>query len=296
MKYYVVKKGRRMGIFNSWSECEGQVKGFPNAVFKSFSSLEDAKKYYNDHAEVQKNISVDNIDEDSVIAYVDGSYDNKEKRYGYGVILFYRNKKEILSGAGDESELIEFRNVTGELIAVRKAIEYAIDNKIKTIYIHYDYVGIENWFIGEWKTNNNFTTEYANYAKSIKNIIDVKFVKVKAHTGDKYNEEVDKIAKLAIVSSLKSNSNIDVIDKLKASKVNKGKIEPVYNIITNDDFIVDTMEIINTFKERWKREKRKINEIEELTIAVNIIKREYVFKVRTDKENMVININFKEVR
>lgn len=296
MKYYVVKKGRRVGIFNSWSKCEEQVKGFPNAVFKSFSSLEDAKKYYNDQAEVQKNTSIDNIDEDSAIAYVDGSYDSKEKRYGYGVIIFYRNKKEILSGAGDESELIEFRNVAGELKAVRKAIEYAIDNKIKTIYIHYDYAGIENWFIGEWKTNNNFTSEYANYAKSVKNIIDVRFVKVKAHTGDKYNEEVDKIAKLAIVSSLKSNSNIDVIDKLKASKVNKGKIEPVYNIITNDDFIVDTMEIINIFKEKWKRDKRKINEIEEVTIAVNIINREYVFKVKTDKENLVININFKEVR
>lgn len=37
-KYYVVWKGRRTGIFDSWEECEVQVKGFPGARFKSFPS------------------------------------------------------------------------------------------------------------------------------------------------------------------------------------------------------------------------------------------------------------------
>ncbi|MEJ5241544.1 MAG: ribonuclease H family protein [Anaerolineales bacterium] len=37
-KYYVVWKGRRTGIFDSWEECEAQVKGFPGAQFKSFPS------------------------------------------------------------------------------------------------------------------------------------------------------------------------------------------------------------------------------------------------------------------
>ena len=43
VKYYVVWKGRRTGIFSSWEECSKQVTGFPDAVYKSFGSLEAAR-------------------------------------------------------------------------------------------------------------------------------------------------------------------------------------------------------------------------------------------------------------
>jgi ribonuclease HI len=52
-KYYVVWKGRRSGIFTSWEQCSAQVTGFPDAEYKSFTSLEAAKAAYsgayNDH-------------------------------------------------------------------------------------------------------------------------------------------------------------------------------------------------------------------------------------------------------
>ena len=35
-KYYVVWKGRRTGIFNTWDEAAAQVNGFAGAQFKSF--------------------------------------------------------------------------------------------------------------------------------------------------------------------------------------------------------------------------------------------------------------------
>jgi ribonuclease HI len=35
-KYYVVWKGRVPGIYTSWAECEAQVKGYPDAQYKSF--------------------------------------------------------------------------------------------------------------------------------------------------------------------------------------------------------------------------------------------------------------------
>ncbi len=37
-KYYAVLKGRKTGIFESWSECEEQIKGFGGAVYKSFKT------------------------------------------------------------------------------------------------------------------------------------------------------------------------------------------------------------------------------------------------------------------
>jgi ribonuclease HI len=45
-KFYVVWKGRKTGIFDSWSECEAQVKGFTDAKFKSFGSREEAERAF----------------------------------------------------------------------------------------------------------------------------------------------------------------------------------------------------------------------------------------------------------
>lgn len=44
-KFYAVRKGKRTGIFTSWTECEAFVKGFEGAEFKSFPTEEDCKKY-----------------------------------------------------------------------------------------------------------------------------------------------------------------------------------------------------------------------------------------------------------
>jgi len=42
-KYYVVWRGRETGIFNSWKECEKQIKGFETARYKSFETEMEAE-------------------------------------------------------------------------------------------------------------------------------------------------------------------------------------------------------------------------------------------------------------
>jgi ribonuclease HI len=37
-KFYVVWKGRRTGIFESWDECQAQINRFADAKYKSFKS------------------------------------------------------------------------------------------------------------------------------------------------------------------------------------------------------------------------------------------------------------------
>ena len=44
-KYYAVKNGRKPGIYSSWDECKKQVEKFKGAIYKSFTSLEDAKVF-----------------------------------------------------------------------------------------------------------------------------------------------------------------------------------------------------------------------------------------------------------
>ena len=45
-KYYVVWEGNNPGIYNSWTECQLQIKGYPNAKYKSFKNKEEAELAY----------------------------------------------------------------------------------------------------------------------------------------------------------------------------------------------------------------------------------------------------------
>ena len=43
-KFYVVKNGRKVGIFSTWEECQKQVVGFKGAIYKSFKTKDEAEE------------------------------------------------------------------------------------------------------------------------------------------------------------------------------------------------------------------------------------------------------------
>ena len=45
MKFYAVRKGRSIGLFESWEECKASVEKFPGAEYKSFALQDDAMRY-----------------------------------------------------------------------------------------------------------------------------------------------------------------------------------------------------------------------------------------------------------
>lgn len=47
-KIYVVKVGKIPGIYESWTDCEAQVKGFKGAQYKSFTNRKEAEEYLNE--------------------------------------------------------------------------------------------------------------------------------------------------------------------------------------------------------------------------------------------------------
>ena len=193
-KYYAVRKGKSIGIFNTWDECKLQVNGFSGAEYKSFLSLEEANEYI--YGKVETKIT---NRENLIEAYVDGSYEHCIKEYGSGVVIL--KNEDVLttySVKGNEESLVGMRNVAGEIEAAKIAMNYCIENNIENLVLYFDYEGIEKWCTGVWKANKEGTINYKKFYDSIKNKLNVKFVKVKAHTGDKYNEEADKLAKKAI--------------------------------------------------------------------------------------------------
>ena len=190
MKYYAVKKGRNPGIYQSWDSCLKEVKGYSGAIYKSFKSLEEAKAFLNDE---DKKIE---IGENSVIAYVDGSYNQKAKVYGSGVVYITENDQLELMKSYDDAYHIH-RNVAGEVKASEIAIEKAIEDKKEHIIIYHDYQGIESWASGAWKTNNDLTKSYKKFIDQAKKSIKISFVKVKGHSNDKLNDRADLLAKKA---------------------------------------------------------------------------------------------------
>ncbi len=191
-KYYAVREGRKTGIFTSWNECKALVMGFKGAIYKSFESLEEAEDFMSSGSS-----SASNLDFDAVF-YVDGSYNISTKEFSYGVVLLKDGEEKHFNKRFDDKELSTMRNVAGEIMGAWFALEYSVENEFKNIAIYFDYEGIEKWALGLWKTNKDGTIAYKKYYDSIRDRVIVKFVKVKGHSGDKYNDLADRLAKDAI--------------------------------------------------------------------------------------------------
>lgn len=195
-KYYAVRVGRKPGIYDHWTDAKDQVHGYPNAIYQSFNNLQEAKAFIDPQAAQETN---DIEDADTVIAYVDGSFQKSTMRYSFGAVLLQNNQIiETLSRVGDNPKYQGSWQIAGEVFGALHAIQWAIQNHFKKIIIHYDYIGIKHWALGEWRTNKPVSIDYAEAYKKLAVQIEVEFVKVKAHSGIKYNEMVDQIAKDAL--------------------------------------------------------------------------------------------------
>lgn len=202
--FYAVKQGKNPGIYKTWDECKAQVEGFSGALYKGFSTRKEAEIYLSGN--VESVIESDNSKEADITIYVDGSFDVATNVYGYGCVVIKKDGSiEQYYGAGNNPECVLLRSVAGEMLAAMSAVRYAIRSGCKSVNICYDYSGIEMWAIGAWKANNDLTLKYSTSMKGWQDEIAISFQKVAAHTGEKYNEMVDKLAKYAVSNFCKEN-------------------------------------------------------------------------------------------
>lgn len=216
-KFYAVKVGLVPGIYRTWEECEPLVHGVQGAKYKSFPTMEEAQAFLESGEGIQvsseehsspkksrgakKSESEDSfeIPEDTLVAFVDGSYDAATKRYGFGCVLLTQDGREICeNGVGDHPEAVTARNVAGELQGTLTALKRAEELGYKKVLICHDYSGISAWFHGEWRANSYVSKEYVAATEAYRGILEVSFRKIAAHTGVKYNEMADRLAKDAL--------------------------------------------------------------------------------------------------
>ena len=197
-KFYVVKVGRKPGIYKTWDECKKYTHKYSGAKFASFSTLEEAAKYMASNTSVRNQQPV-KIPSEGYIAYVDGSYDIKTKRYSCGVVILHNSKViHTISEIGPKSESSSTRNIAGEILGSIRAVQYALEHKFDKLAIVHDYAGLAEWANGNWKTNLPLTKEYAEFIRTSRSRCSIKFYKVKGHSNDKYNDMADQLAKNAL--------------------------------------------------------------------------------------------------
>ena len=203
-KFYAVKVGRQTGLFSTWEACEKAVKGYPNASYKSFKTKEEALAWLGGHPPKKETIATSHttlspqVDPDSLICYVDGSYEGAKKQYSYGLVGLYHGKTYLDSGVGEEESWLGHHNVAGEILGAIKAFALAESLDAKALTLYHDYEGICAWATGTWRANYPMTKHYQALAQRFQENRTLTFVKVKAHSGDPLNEKADQLAKMAL--------------------------------------------------------------------------------------------------
>lgn len=231
-KYYAVKKGKVTGVFQNWDECRSAVEGYSGARYKGFSTLEEAKEYlkgadlvstgFAEKSAKAGNVSAGKSDcrakksdktariqpgdgeeklppEGELLAYVDGSYDDRIKKYAFGCVFLLPDGRIYTEyGNGDNEQSLQHRNVTGEMLGAMYAVRFAMLNGFHSVEIRYDYQGIEKWVTGEWRSKTELTRKYAVSMQEWGKNIAIGFTKVAAHANVTYNELADKMAKTGL--------------------------------------------------------------------------------------------------
>jgi ribonuclease HI len=122
IKYYVVWKGRKTGVFDTWDECSKQISGFQGARYKSYSAMDEAKEAFEKGAPIpvqskkrefiQSRPSEMSICVDAACSVAKMVMEYRGVFYPSGKVLFHKGPFEGAS------------NNIGEFLAIVHALSY----------------------------------------------------------------------------------------------------------------------------------------------------------------------------
>jgi ribonuclease HI len=234
--YYAVAKGHKPGIYDQWfgeNGAQNNIEGFSNALFKKFSTLEDATSWLKEltgnnkistkgsstystkirSTGSKKNDPPTCLKESTcssskqVVIYTDGGCIQNPGPGGYAAVLKFKGcRKEIAGG---------YRRTTNNRMELMACIEglKALKKPCNVIiYSDSQYVvnSIEKKWVQKWRSNAwmRTKTESAENVDLWEQLLDlcgkhkVQFKWVRGHAGNTENERCDQLARQ---NSLKLN-------------------------------------------------------------------------------------------
>lgn len=200
-KYYAVKNGKSGdGIYDSWDACKMQVQGAKGVTYKGFPTREEAEAFLRQEAPVQEVSGEEESPEKDgmAVAYVDGSFSSETGEFSCGAVLFYQGERVLFSKKYRDPQMADMHNVAGEILGAVAVIHYCLERHIPALEIHHDYEGVGKWATGQWKANKPGTQAYAAQCREAMKHLKLTFVKVKGHSGNRWNDMADLLARKAL--------------------------------------------------------------------------------------------------
>lgn len=140
---------------------------------------------------------------EKVIIYTDGACSGNPGPGGWGTILMYKDSKKEISGAKKDTT-----NNVMELTAViegLKILKYPCDVEIysDSAYVvnAFNQKWIDSWIKNNWKTSGKDPVKNKEIWQELYNLTkvhNVKFIKVKGHSDNEFNNRCDEMARNAI--------------------------------------------------------------------------------------------------
>jgi len=139
--------------------------------------------------------------------YCDGACSGNQKKNnigGWGAILIFNDKIKKING-GEKNTTNQRMELTACIKALEaiKSTQYPIEIYTDSAYLYncMQQKWYEKWEQNGWKNSKKMPIENKDLWEALLNLIkkyNPTFIKVKGHSGDKYNDEADKLANLWI--------------------------------------------------------------------------------------------------
>lgn len=207
--FYAVVKGVRPGLYRLWSGKDGaeeQVRGFLGAVYKGFTTLEDALDYLHarsvkteEHADHQPR---ERYSDGRIHIFTDGGAINNPGPGGYGVVLIYQGRRKELSQGFQQTtnNRMELRACIAALESLKKAESAVIYSDSRYVVDNISKGHAQRWRHNGWLTLAKKPVENADLWRRLLDLVDLynpEFVWVKGHGGARENERCDQLAQAA---------------------------------------------------------------------------------------------------
>ena len=210
-KFYAVKVGKTPGIYNSWSDCEKEVKGFNGAKFKSFATRNEAlswldgKDFSTETNRIEKSNADSNIEttETNFLIYTDGScLKNPGGAGGWAAIVTDTHTGEIKELTGGEkattNNRMELSAALFALSSIKKPSTITLVTDSEYLKNAFTKNWLKNWQKRNWKTATGADVKNRDLWEKLSfevNRHKIYFSWVKGHAGNPQNERCDFLAK-----------------------------------------------------------------------------------------------------
>ena len=278
-KYYAVKKGHEVGVYETWEECKKNTDGYKGAQYKGFATSEEADQYmanneYTEYKDKKESLDYEKmvseaLDTNRIVAFTDGSFDDKYKVAGYGVCIlelqdnesnsYKKTVEHEISDIVRTERFLTSRNIGPEVMAVINAFDWTISKGHRKITIFHDYEGISKWAKKEWETRSEVSKWFVGKLEDMySDLLDIEYIWVPAHSGVKYNENADRLAYEAVKSTSPVKYKLDETFFSCENVSKKNFLEIIKKIDNNPDINVSEENIENGIMYKLKMKKDKL--------------------------------------